>query len=83
MIIYDAVRAIMKNKNLKLITVANRLGVRASMVSDRLAQENISIGKLDDILRVMDYRIAIVPMDAKLPDGGIFVEKGKKERDEE
>ena len=78
MIIYNAVREVMKLRRMRLIDVAERLGVRASLIADRLGQENISIGKLEDILRVMDYKIAIVPKEAKLPDGAIYIEKGSK-----
>lgn len=44
------------------------------LVSERLSQENISIAKLREILRVLDYKVVIVPREARVPEGGYEVE---------
>lgn len=64
----EAVRAIMKSQNIGTNALAEKMGKPARLVSDRLSQENISIDKLTEMLRIMDYRIAFVPRDAKMPD---------------
>ena len=62
----EAVRSIMKSKDIGTNTLAAKVGKSPRLVSDRLSQENISIAKLTEILRVMDYKIVLVPRDTKL-----------------
>ena len=69
-----AVRQIMKDRGVGTNTLADRLGKPARLVSDRLSQENISIEKLDEMLRLLDYKIVVLPRDARLPEGGIEIE---------
>lgn len=63
----EAVRDIMKSKDVGTKILAERMGKPARLVSDRLSQDNISIDKLTEMLRLMDYKIVLVPRDAKLP----------------
>ena len=64
----------MKDTDVGTNTLADRLGKPARLVSDRLSQENISIEKLDEMLRLLDYKIVVLPRDARLPEGGIEIE---------
>lgn len=57
----DAVRAVMEEKNIGVSALANRIGKSPRLVSDRLHQDNISIDKLRELLRVMDYKVVIMP----------------------
>jgi len=70
----EAIREIMKEQDIGTSKMADRLGKPARLVSDRLSQENISITKLNELLRVLDYKVVLVPRGAKLPDGGYEVE---------
>ena len=70
----EVVRDIMKGQDVGLNKMADRMGKSARLVSDRLAQENISIAKLNELLQVLDYKVLIVPRDAKKRAGAYDVE---------
>lgn len=57
----DAIKAIMNKQGIGTNKIADRLGRPSSTISDRIRQENISISKLNEILRVLDYKIVVVP----------------------
>lgn len=56
-----AVREIMSTNGVGLSVLASRLDKTPRLVSDRLSQDNISIEKLNEMLRVLDYKIVVVP----------------------
>lgn len=70
----EAVRKIMDAQDVGTNKMADRLGKPARLVSDRLSQENISIVKLNEMLRLLDYKVILVPRDARTPEGGFEVE---------
>lgn len=70
----EAVREVMKQKEIGVNQMADRLGKSARLVCERLGQDNISISKLREMLRVLDYKVVIVPRDAKVTDGGFEIE---------
>ena len=70
----EAVRAIMKEQGVGTNKMADRMGKPARLVSDRLSQENISIVKLNEMLRLLDYKVVIVPRASRVPDGGYEVD---------
>lgn len=61
----EIIRNIMSEKNCKPIDLANRLGVSKQTLNGRLTQDNISIDKLNEMLKQMDYKIVIVPNTSK------------------
>ena len=62
----EAVRGIMHNKSIGTSMLAERMGKPPRLVSDRLSQENISIDKLQEMLRLMDYKIVLMPRDVRV-----------------
>ena len=70
----EAVRAIMKEQDVGTNKMADRMGKPARLVSDRLSQENISIVKLNEMLRLLDYKVVIVPRASRVPEGGYEVD---------
>lgn len=70
----DAIREVMKNQGVGTNKMADRLNKPARLVSDRLSQENISIAKIDELLRVLDYKVLIVPRETRVPEGGFEIE---------
>lgn len=70
----DAVREVMKIKEVGVNQMADRLGKSPRLVSERLSQQNISITKLNEMLTVMDYKILIVPRDTRIPSDGFEIE---------
>ena len=64
----EIVRAIMGAKNVKPSVLASRIGVKNNVLSERLGQANISVVKLNEMLRVLDYKIVVVPSDRRLKE---------------
>lgn len=70
----EAVREIMKGKEVGVNALAARIDKTPRLVSERLNQENISIAKLREMLIALDYKVVIVPRNTKLPENGFEVE---------
>lgn len=70
----EAIREVMKKQEVGVNQMAHRLEKTPRLVSERLSQENISISKLREMLRVLDYKVVIVPRESRLPEGGIEIE---------
>lgn len=69
-----AVREVMTIRNEKVASLADKLKVKSNVLSERLSQDNISIIKLDEMLRLMDYKIVIVPRETREQEGWYRVE---------
>lgn len=70
----DAIREVMKSQDIGVCKMADRLGKPSRLVSDRLSQDNISILKMNELLRLLDYKIVIVPREARIPEGGYEID---------
>ena len=69
-----AIKEVMRIKDVRPAVLCNRLGIKSNVLSERVKQNNISVAKLNEMLKAMDYKVVILPRDARLPDGGIEVE---------
>lgn len=65
----EIVRIVMKAKGVRVASLCDKLKLKSNVLCERLAQENISIAKLDEMLRAMDYKIMIVPRDTTEKEG--------------
>ena len=65
----DIIRTIMNLEGVKPSALASRLNIKNNVLSERLGQTNISISKLNEMLRVLDYKVIVVPSDRRLKDG--------------
>lgn len=70
----EAVKEVMKIKDVRPAVLADRLGIKSNVLSERFKQKNVSVSKLNEMLRLMDYKVVIVPRGTRLPDGGFEVE---------
>ncbi len=70
----DALKAIMEVKDVKPSVLADRIGISRCALSERFTQKNVSVAKLGEMLRVLDYKIVLVPRNARIPDGGFEIE---------
>lgn len=70
----SAVREVMTIRNEKVASFADKLKIKSNVLSERLGQDNISIAKLDEMLRLMDYKIVIVPRETREQEGWYRVE---------
>lgn len=70
----EAVREIMKNQGKTVGLLAKAMPedsdgkeVPVRRISERLSQENISVKVLDEMLRVLGYKIVLMPTDESVP----------------
>lgn len=74
MIAMEAVKTIMKMKDIRPAVLCDRLQIKSNVLSERFKQKNVSVEKLNDMLRAMDYKVVVVPREVRLPDGGFEIE---------
>lgn len=74
MIAMEAVKAIMAANEIRPAVLCDRLRIKSNVLSERFKQKNVSVEKLNEMLRAMDYKIVVVPRDARVPDGGYEIE---------
>ena len=74
MIAMEAVKEIMKRKEMRPSTLYEALGIKSNVLSERFKQKNVSVSKLNEMVRLMDYRVVLVPSDKPLDDDCIEVE---------
>ena len=72
--VVEAIKNVLKNKKLSQTDLANRIGIDPHRMISRLRMKNISMKLASDMLRVLDYKIVIVPRETRLPDGCYEVE---------
>jgi hypothetical protein len=72
--VHEAIRKVMEVTSTKVADIAFRTNKKSNVISERLTQENISVKLLDEMLRVMNYKIVIVPREARIPEGGYDIE---------
>ena len=70
----EAVKEIMKRKEVRPSTISEALGIKSNVLSERFKQKNVSVSKLNEMVRLMDYRVVLVPSDKSLDDDCIEVE---------
>lgn len=70
----DAVREIMKSQSVTVTQIANRANSSHTVITMRLNRDNITIDKLNELLRLLDYKITIVPKSEKTPKDSYEVE---------
>jgi hypothetical protein len=74
MIAMEAIKEIMKLKDIRPAVLCDRLKIKSNVLSERFKQKNVSVEKLNDMLRVMDYKVVVVPREARIPEGGYEIE---------
>ena len=70
----DALREIMKIREVGVTKLANRLNKKQNVISERLKLVNMSIGTLTEMVRVLDYKVVLIPSDETTPKGGYEIE---------
>lgn len=70
----DAIKKVMEEQGVRVSQIAYMTGKKSNVISERLSQENISVGKMLEMLRVLNYKIVIMPRDTKMQDGWYEVE---------
>ena len=74
MIAMEAIKEVMKIKEVRPAVLCDRLKIKSNVLSERFKQKNVSVEKLNEMLRAMDYKVVIVPRETKVPENGFEVE---------
>ena len=74
MIAMEAIKEVMKIKEVRPAVLCDRLQIKSNVLSERFKQKNVSVEKLNEMLRAMDYKVVIVPRETKVPENGFEVE---------
>ena len=74
MVAMEAIKAIMKQKDIRPAVLCDRLQIKSNVLSERFKQKNVSVEKLNEMLRAMDYKVVIVPREVRIPEGGFEIE---------
>lgn len=64
----QVIRTIVEEKEMKYSELAFQLNVKKNVLSERLRQDNISIDKMNELLRVLGYKMVAVPYDTPVKD---------------
>lgn len=72
----EAVKKVMELKSIRMADLTDMLGEppRSSKIAMRFYQDNVSVAKLDEMLRVMGYKIVIMPREANTPKDSFRIE---------
>lgn len=62
------IREAMNARGIRPTRLGERLGKTCRFVTDRMRKSNIGVENLLELLRVMDYKIVVVPSDTKMQD---------------
>lgn len=74
MLAMEALKEVMKLREVRPAMLCDRLGIKSNVLSERFKQKNVSVTKLNEMLRLMDYKIVLVPREARTPEGGFEIE---------
>lgn len=65
----EAIKEILKLKELNQAKLSDMLNIPLKTLNERLRHKNVSVNKLDETLRVMGYKIMVVPRETKVENG--------------
>lgn len=70
----EAIREVMTRQDVRFSVLCNRLAIKSNTLAGRIGQDNISIDKLNEMLRAMDYKIVVMPQNARMNAEWIEIE---------
>jgi len=62
----EAVKDIMAKNGVRQSVLRKRLGLESNTMTMRLNMKNIGVEKLNEMLRALDYKLVIMPSDARI-----------------
>lgn len=70
----EIIKTLMKEQNIKPKMLANRLNEAHNTVLGRLNRERWTVGVLLETLRVLDYKLMVVPSDTRETKGTFTID---------
>lgn len=74
MLAMDAVKRVMELRGLRTMDLAEKLNIKSNVLTKRYTQQNVSVEKLNEMLRPMNYKVVIMPETSEIPDGAFTIE---------
>lgn len=74
MLAMEAVKEIMRIKDVRPAELYNKIGIKSNIYSSRMKQKNPSTGLLNEMVAPMGYKVVLVPEWATLPDNSFTIE---------
>lgn len=74
MLAMDAVKKVMELRGLRTMDLAGKLNIKSNVLTKRYTQQNVSVEKLNEMLRPMSYKVVIMPETSEIPDGAFTIE---------
>ena len=65
---------LIRANGLKYSTLGARIGISGNTARERSLLKNPTLKKMQELLRVMDYKVQVVPRDTRTPKGGYELE---------
>lgn len=71
------IKKIIEEQGITVTKLANRLGITQQACWDRLngKSRGLTVEIMVDMLSALDYKLVVMPLSTKVPNGGITVEK--------
>lgn len=69
------IREILAEKNMRISVLAKMVGQDRRIVDKRIRQDGITIDSLDKLAKALGYKIVIMPIEKRLPEGAYEVEQ--------
>lgn len=84
----EIIKDIMTKQNITNSTLANRLGITPAALWDRIdtqprkgkPRKDIPVSLLSEMVQVMDYKIMVVPSNARLPKDGYVIGESEENK---
>lgn len=70
----EALKTIMEKRGVGTNKLADRMGKPPRFISDRIRSKNITILHLNELLRMLDYKIVLVPRETTEKEDWVRVE---------
>lgn len=71
----EGVKEIMELRQVTPAMLRDRIGIKKpNVLSQRFTQKNVSIGILNEMVKAMDYKVVLVPREARLPKDSFEIE---------
>ena len=74
LIAMEAFKKVMEDKDVRPAVLCGRLGIKGNVLSERFKQKNVSVAKLNEMARLIDYKVVLVPRESRIPEGGYEIE---------
>ena len=74
MLAMEAVKEIMRMKDIHPSELYNKLGIKSNVYSSRMKQQNVSIAVLNEMVTPIGYKILLVPDLTPVPEKSFQIE---------